>query len=228
MTAQDIRGEIIRLAEPELAAFSKKLTPTALEIKGVRIPLLRKLAKEAAKIPGFLDEFQPENYEEVMVAGFVSASQKTLDALFTRMDAFLPRIDNWAVCDCVCSTVGLAKKFPAETLAHFMPLKDSPKEFDRRFFAVFLMDYCLTDEHISFVLDAYSSMKCGEYYVDMAIAWGLATALAKYYEETVALIETRTLPPFIQNKAIQKARESFRVSAAQKEYLNTLKVPKSI
>ena len=62
-----------------------------------------------------------------------------------------------------------------------------------------------------------------EYYVKMMVAWFFATALAKQWEATVALLEEQCLSPWVQNKAIQKARESYRISPEQKAYLLGLK-----
>ena len=58
----------------------------------------------------------------------------------------------------------------------------------------------------------------------MMQAWYFATALAKQYEAAVTYLEQRRLPPWVHNKTIQKARESYRVSDEQKEYLKSLKV----
>ena len=63
-----------------------------------------------------------------------------------------------------------------------------------------------------------------EYYVNMMIAWFYATALAKQWDAAVSYIEEKRLNPWTHNKTIQKARESYRITPEQKEYLKTLKV----
>ena len=67
-------------------------------------------------------------------------------------------------------------------------------------------------------------MQSEEYYVRMMQARYFATALAKQYEVAVTYLEQRRLGAWVHNKTIQKARESFRVSQEQKEYLKSLKV----
>ena len=54
-------------------------------------------------------------------------------------------------------------------------------------------------------------------------AWYFATALAKQWESAVRVIEERKLDRWTHNKTIQKARESFRVSDAHKDYLKSLR-----
>jgi hypothetical protein len=58
----------------------------------------------------------------------------------------------------------------------------------------------------------------------MMIAWYLATALAKQYEAVIPWLEEKRLDPWVHNKTIQKAIESYRIDAEQKAFLRTLKV----
>ena len=58
----------------------------------------------------------------------------------------------------------------------------------------------------------------------MMQAWYFATALAKQYEAAVTYLEQRKLGVWVHNKTIQKARESYRISGEQKEYLKSLKI----
>ena len=69
-----------------------------------------------------------------------------------------------------------------------------------------------------------ASIISDEYYVNMMIAWYFATALTKQFDETLPYLETPRMDIWTHNKAIQKARESYRVTPEQKAYLNTLKI----
>ena len=70
-------------------------------------------------------------------------------------------------------------------------------------------------------------MVCGVkseyYYVKMMQAWFFATALTKQYEATLPIIENNILDLWTHNKTIQKAIESYRISADTKNYLRKLK-----
>ena len=63
-----------------------------------------------------------------------------------------------------------------------------------------------------------------EYYLNMIRAWYFATALAKQPDAALPWLTERRLDVWTHNKTIQKARESFRITPEQKEYLKTLKV----
>ena len=50
-------------------------------------------------------------------------------------------------------------------------------------------------------------------------AWYFATALSKQYGEAVKLIENNLLSNEVKKKTIQKAVESYKISAKKKDYL---------
>jgi len=62
-----------------------------------------------------------------------------------------------------------------------------------------------------------------EYYVQMMQAWFFATALTKQWEAALPYLQQHRLEDWVHRKAIQKARESYRIEAEKKEYLKTLK-----
>ena len=65
-----------------------------------------------------------------------------------------------------------------------------------------------------------------EYYLNMMRAWYFATALAKQPDAALPWLTERRLDVWTHNKTIQKARESYRITTEQKEYLKRLKVIK--
>jgi 3-methyladenine DNA glycosylase AlkD len=87
-----------------------------------------------------------------------------------------------------------------------------------------LMSHYLDDDFNPEYLEIPAFIHSEEYYVNMGIAWFYATALAKQWESSVTYLEKCRLSTWIHNKTIQKARESFRVSDENKEYLVTLRV----
>ena len=72
-------------------------------------------------------------------------------------------------------------------------------------------------------LEMPAAVRSGEYYVNMMTAWFFATALAKQWDAAISYLEQNRLDPWTHNKTIQKARESYRITPGQKEYLKTLK-----
>ena len=86
------------------------------------------------------------------------------------------------------------------------------------------MRYYLDKEFKAEYLEIPAQISYDEYYINMMIAWYFATALAKQYDAALPYIENRRLDRWTHNKAIQKAIESYRVSAEQKAYLRTLRI----
>jgi len=86
-----------------------------------------------------------------------------------------------------------------------------------------LMQHFLDTDFDAAYLEIPAAVQSEEYYVNMMLAWFFATALAKQWEATIPYLENRRLARWTHNKAIQKARESYRISAEQKEYLKSLK-----
>ena len=217
----DIRQELFAAADPKYKAFHKKLIPDVQEDKiiGVRIPQLRKLGKKLES-----DDFAWDYYEEVMLHGFYIGYQKLeYSERLSLLDVFVPRIDNWAVCDCVCASLKFIEKKRTEFLQYLKKYMDSEKEYELRFAAVILMDYYLTDDYIDFSLNWLKSVKSEYYYVQMAVAWALCTAFTKYQDKVMPVLESKTLPKDVQNRTISKIRDSFRVDRNTKEYLKTLR-----
>lgn len=219
-----LREELFKNQDLKYKVFQSKLIPTlsADEIIGVRVPVLRKIGKRMAKEN---QDFPIEYYEEKMIKGFIIGYKKydDISAFMKALSDFIPLIDNWAVCDCVCSSLKLTEK-NRDILWDFLMQYQSASEYEVRFMIVMLMNYYLTDEYVDDVIKVFSSIKRDEYYINMAIAWALSVAFIKYEDKTMPLFENRVLSPWIHNKSIQKIRESFKVSKEKKEYLNSLKI----
>ena len=222
------------LADPgeEFRKFNERILATNYEILGVRTPALRRLAKEIAAGPDageyLWEGLRPDpTYEEVMLYGLVLAARAKkmpLEELFTRLERLIPCFDSWAHVDVIISDLKLFARHRDEVFRRFAPLKTHPGEFEKRTFVIMLMDHFLDAECIESTLEEFTGVPQGQYYVDMAIVWALSVALVKHYDRTEPLLRTPVFTRFVHNKAIQKARESRRLTPEQKEYLNTLKI----
>jgi len=91
-------------------------------------------------------------------------------------------------------------------------------EFEIRFGVVMLMSYFLTEEYIGKVLLQMEKVRKGDYYVDMAVAWCLATARAKFDEKTQEFVRNACLTPSVIKKYEQKVRDSLRVRGSKKQF----------
>ena len=147
---------------------------------------------------------------------------KDYDTALAYLEAFLPYIDNWATCD--SGVPAVFKKHKKELLLHVYEWLDSDKPYTVRYGIGTLMRLYLDEDFdIKYALDV-AKIRSKEYYVNMMKAWYIATALAKQYDAVLPILKERLMDSWSHNKAIQKARESYRITPQQKEYLSTLKV----
>ena len=226
MTA--IQKKLFELQDKEYARFQAKLTPTVdteLFI-GVRVPACRALAKELYKndtdeVKRFLSELPHKYYDENMLHGLLISEIKDFDLCISELKAFLPHVDNWAVCDIMSPKC--FKKHKLELLPLIKEWTESSEEYTVRFGLEMLMSHFLDDDFKPEYLKIAASVHSDKYYVNMMIAWFFATALAKQWGSTIGYIEDNKLEEWVHNKTIQKARESKRISDEKKLYLNKFK-----
>jgi len=224
-----INQQLQAFADSDYKAFNEKLIPTNYAVMGIRMPMLKKLAKEiavSAKVGTYLKNAEFTTYEHILLNGLVLAQLKklSLETIFEYLDPLILKFDNWAHVDTVISSMKILGKYPEEVLTHFSPLKTDEGEFTKRVFVIIQMDYFLKDSYINETLKQLSEVPQGQYYVDMAIAWAISYGLIKYYDKTLPWLEQKKFSKFVHNKAIQKARESYRISLEVKEFLNELKI----
>jgi len=214
-------------------------------IIGVRVPTMRKIAKEfaasasPAELSRFLDKLPHRYFEENQVHLLVVEKIKDALECLRRIEQFLPYIDNWAVCDGKSPKALLND--PHWFYAKICDWLDSPEPYTVRFGVNMLMAFYLDARFFKAQLERVAaidenrfcdrpagSLKTAtaptdRYYVRMVIAWYFATALAKQWNATFPYIKNRRLSPWIHAKTIQKACESYRITDAQKKTLRALK-----
>lgn len=206
----------------------RRITNCEYETLGLKTPFVKKLAKSVptdarAEIVEacIADAAADPVYETVLFASFVAARKGDYDFTLDSVKRLVPLFGSWAHVDC---TVPCLKWAADRLIGDIEYMYKSDKVYEKRFYIICLMCFCLTEARVDFALDRLQSVAFGEYYVDMAVAWALSEAAVKFYGKTAELLRARRLPKFVQNKAIQKARESFRLTAEQKAELSGLKI----
>lgn len=223
----EIQQRLFALRDAGYRDFHAALMPTvdkALVI-GVRMPALRALAKElkgTEPAADFMAQLPHKYYEENNLHAALIGHIRDFDACMAAVERFLPYVDNWATCD-MMNPRALAKD-KAALLERIRLWLQSGHTYTVRFGMGMLMNHFLEEDFREEYPALVASVRSEEYYVRMMQAWYFATALAKQYEAAVTYLEQRRLGAWVHNKTIQKARESFRVSQEQKEYLKSLKV----
>ncbi len=223
---EEIRRILFSMAEKDYQTFSSGLVPDSGPMLGVRLPKLRKLSAQIVKgdWERFLTENPGEYFEETMLEGFVLSRCPLLpEERIRRLRTFLPKIRNWSVCDSVCASVKEAPRHPQAYLPFLRECLASREEFTLRFGLIMLMDHFLTEEHISWILEAAASVRHSGYYAKMGAAWVLATCCAKYPEAALLRLKAGGIDEDIRRKAIQKALESYRIPESIKGELRSLR-----
>ena len=247
MTPAELVKRLLENRDLKYRDFHASLLPNIDKkaIIGVRVPVMRKIAKEfvdsatPAELSRFLDRLPHKYFEENQVHLFAVERIKDREECLHRVEQFLPYIDNWAVCDGKSPKALL--KDEADFLEHIEKWLKSREPYTVRFGVNMLMNFFLdarfdtrflkwvaaVDENLFDDSDtgcAGGKVRATDrYYVQMVIAWYFATALAKQWDAAFPYIKGRKLSPWIHAKSIQKACESYRITAAQKETLRKLK-----
>lgn len=221
----DIKKILFQNADKKYAEFQRRIIPNIEpeSIIGVRTPMLRKIAREFAKTDEyerFLDDLPHKYFEENQIHIFVLSEMKDFDKCLPRVEKFLPFVNNWATSDQLSPKI--FRKHRRELLVNIEKWLKSNKPYTVRFAVGMLMEHFLDEDFSPEYLEKVAKVRSNEYYVKMMVAWYFATALTKQWDEAVKIIEAKKLDAWTHNKAIQKARESYRISKERKEYLKNL------
>lgn len=216
-----MQKDLFDLADKKYKEFHSSLCPGTDNIIGVRVPRLREYAKKIYKTENLEEilNLKPVYYEEKMIQGMVIGfnTKEPLSKIQSEIEKFVPEIDNWAICDVFTSGLKITKKYPKEMWNFIQKYFKSNREFELRFAIVMLINYYIIDDYIDKVLNVLDNIKNDFYYVKMAIAWAISICYIKYPMKTKQYLKHNRLDDFTHNKAIQKIRESYRVTKEEKE-----------
>lgn len=223
---KELEQELFEMQDLKYREFHSRLMPGIDKetIIGIRMPLLRKFTREFAKkseAECFLRALPHRYYEENNMHMMIVSWIKDYDTCLFEVEKFLPYVNNWATCDLPAPKC--FAKHKEELLPEIRRWIASEKTYTIRYGIGMLMSFYLDEDFNSEYLKLAANIRSDEYYVNMMIAWYLATALAKQWEATIPYLEGRCLPEWVHRKTIQKAIESYRITPEQKVYLRSLR-----
>lgn len=220
-TYDEFIKDLVSLKDEEYLSFSKKITFTDYEMIGIRVPIIREIAKKIKKTDYlvFLDLCKRNYFEEILLEGIVLGFIKEYNLFIEYFYKFLPFIDNWAICDMSVSSMKIIGKNKDEFWDEVLSLVKDEREYFVRVGIIVLMDYYILPDKINDIFKVIDSIKRNEYYIEMAIAWLISVCFVKYKEETIRYFDNNNLSSSVINKAIQKIRDSKRVSDDDKKEL---------
>lgn len=219
---------LLTQAEPDYQAFTSKLLPGISPILGVRLPKLRTLAKEITKTDpmNFLSTATNDSFEKIqlqgMVIGYLPADFPTISLLIRN---FVPKINNWSVCDSFCSGLKITKKFPQEMWELIHAFLVTEDEFSIRFGIVMMLNYYIDSSHLEEVFQRLSSIKNDSYYVKMGIAWTISICYKKFPDQTVDFMTSSSLSSELIQMSCKKIGELSHVTREKKvEIMQTISI----
>ncbi len=219
MTREALRERLLSLQDTGYQAFQHRLIPNAGSLIGVRMPALRRIASELIEQDwrAWLDGIHTDDWHEesILCALVIAQAPMPLAERLQRLRAFVPRIQNWAVCDCLCSALRIGER---EVLWDFLqPDLYSTEEFPARFGAVMLLQNFVTADDLPYTLSALAQIPARGYHARMGVAWAYSVCCVAFPQETLAFLETAGLDDWTHNKALQKMLESRRLPQTLRE-----------
>lgn len=226
MKTSEIRYELLNMAEEDYHIFSSKLIPNINNIIGVRIPELQKFAKTLAKDEPYIYlETSGELYfEEFMLKGLIIANLKTdLSLVLEQVKAFVPKINNWSVCDSFCTHLKITNQHKSEIWQFLQQYRNSASAYELRFLIVMILCYYIEEEYLFDIFQVFNETQHEDYYVKMAVAWAVSVCMVKFPYETFEYFENHALDEFTYRKALQKSLESTRIPEENKDKIRILR-----
>lgn len=211
------------LSDAPYAAFTTKGTRSQYPIIGVRLPLLRTIAKTISKgnYRAFLALVQPTSFELVMLRGFVIANIRDFDEFMEYFWSQVELIDDWSLCDSFCNSLRLARRHPSNFLPIIDTLIRTSDEFKVRIGLVILLAHFVATPYLPTIFAYLDQIDSDAYYINMAEAWLLCEIIVKFPEAGLAYLQHHHLNRFTLRKTISKVHDSYRVSPKLKTFLKT-------
>ncbi len=220
------RGKLLGLAEPEYQRFMSALIPGTDNILGVRLPAIRKLARELLK-DNWREYFEQNRdiyYEETLLHGMtIGLLKEDIETVLSEANRYIPKITNWALCDTFCSGLKITKNHKERVWEFLMDYVNSSSPYDIRFAVVMMLDYFIDEEHTPELLRLFEKVKNDDYYVKMAVAWAISMCYVNLPEVTMPFLKNNNLDDFTYNKSLQKICESLRPNAEEKAMIKSMK-----
>ena len=200
---------------------SKIVNNSKYVIIGIRSPISKSIAKEISKtnMEDYLDLEKGNYYEEVLIEGLVISKLKD-EKLFNKyFIKYIKKIDNWALCDSFSSSIKIVEKHPDKYFNICLDLINTNEEYKVRLGLVMILNHFINDENTKKIIKVIDNINSDKYYINMAVAWLIAEMYVKEKDITLEYLKKNNQNKFVQNKAISKINDSFRVTKEEKEML---------
>ena len=227
VTTDMVRQFLRKNEDPGYRESHSSLLPGVDNVMGVRLPVLRKFAKQLSTMnwEKWFTQADDQWYEETMLRGLVVAYAKMeCGQRLEYVKKFVPDINSWGVCDCFCSTLKDADKYPKEYWDFIEPYLTSDREYEARFTAVMLLGHFVKREYLEESIHRLERITQPDYYTKMAVAWAVSVYFAAFPNEMLAYLQgSHKLDEFTYKKSLQKITESYRVDKEMKKIIKEMR-----
>lgn len=219
--------ELGQLSKEEYKDFSLKLLPKETKLLGVKIPLLKKIAKTLIKnnlstnyLSLSLEEL--EYQEEKMLYSLLIAFEKQEETeRLDKIKKYIPYIKNWSECDTFCASLKSIKENQEFYYKKFLPYTQSTHEYEIRFFYVIALNYFINDTYLSHILNLIKAQTYVGYYDRMAVAWFLSIAFINYPTQIRDFLKNTSIDAKVYQKTISKINDSYQIKKEAKQELKS-------
>ena len=217
---KEIEKFLIENSNQEMVEFNRKLIFTKYKIYGVKIPLIRKKAKEFFESGIRFDDVEPNSLEEILFKGILLSYEKDTSLVLSKLKALLPYFDNWCSVDVIVPSLKILKG-KNEAFELFESLCQSEEEFECRAGIIGLMRFFVDEQNFDKTLEILSTIESEKYYINMAIAWAFCDFFIKNFDKTEKYFKKiKNLD--VKKKCAQKCRDSFRLTTEQKQKITSI------
>lgn len=212
----DLTERLESMSEDSYRIFSERIIKTGKPVLGVRMGPIRAMAKELVRDPdwNYADLGPIERdwyYEERLLRALTIAYQKCDEEhRISLLEEFLPYLDNWAICDSLCSTLKQARRETELYLSLILRHLHDDHPYQARFAIVLLLNHYMYESRIEENLRLLETISTHDYYVKMAVAWAISTASKVSSELVGSWMHTSLADADIRAMAAQKIRDSRR------------------
>lgn len=234
---ETVRIRLEELSDPEYREFHSRLLPGITGIMGVRTPELRGIAKDLKK-SGWREYIKEVScawkekgqgadgvlYDEMIIWGLcICGGCRDWDTAGEYVTAFVPAINNWAVCDIFCGSLKITGRYREEVWQFIQPYFQSGREYDLRFGTVMLLSHYTDQDYLDRALKLLDRVRHPGYYAKMAVAWAVSVYFVKFPDQVMEYLKQSSLDDWTYNKALQKITESFRVDKETKKLVRQMR-----
>ncbi len=222
----EIRKELFVLSDEHFREFATSLIPGCDNLIGVRIPQIRKIAKQIARDNPieFLDNANDIYFEETMLKALIIGNMKEdIEVILEQISLFVPNVTNWSLCDSFCNELKIVRLHKERVWKFLQRYHQSSETYEIRFAVVMFLFHFIEKQYLDDILFICDIITHDDYYVKMAVAWCLQVCFVNFPTETMAYLNDNNLDDKTFNKALQKIRESLKVDKSTKDIIKSMK-----